>query len=656
MAAKREEEAYGSQGNDGNRLVEENHEMNDVSINNCENGNVIDTPAALNIIDEWMNNEYHREMELPVKQFQFWYDAICTNSVIFISDLLSKCDGAKQNLLVNGRFKYDKQPFTRKQKESENVYSMLELPLFIAVYHQSYETIKILIKEGVDVLQQDMVNNNIIHCIVLSSSLNQEADYSKLYNTFVHQISLEEKKKLLLSENKDNLRPLELAAQLNEYAIQECILQTRGVYAHSKGYFGVHELVYYDVTDYESLGEGRCLKSPLWYLTHVTNTILAREADSKFILSPVIMTWCTMKKKNNQHIVWLWFLIRALFHIMVVVASGYFNEVFSFLEHDKLIGNVNISIYNSPNCREELKAYNLSTCDEKVLSVYFCEKHSDLPLYVISAIVFIACCLIFINDVIYEIVSFSKRCCTKNGADRKILKGGPLVSTRFYSNAQSLLAICVIGSVLGLIFSTEYDVHTLLHVGVVFYVGVILLNVWAALFFFQFLPHIGYFVLAVQRMVGETVKFVVIYILFLFGFSEAFSNVLTLNGFCSSTGFGDRRMSLYTTFTAMFNMIDSSEFSTYVKTNFTVGLVHIIYVMLVGVLLLNFLVAIMSDSIISVSDNRTILMILQRLHTSLLLEYTIGRVCRIWYKNRQKIHLVNEEGRLYLPCFILKDI
>ena len=160
------------------------------------------------------------------------------------------------------------------------------------------------------------------------------------------------------------------------------------------------------------------------------------------------------------------------------------------------------------------------------------------------------------------------------------------MSTRFYGNAQSLLAFCVIATLVLLLVGNWFNIPLILNLGVGLYICVILLNVWALLFFFRFLPHIGYFVVAVQRMIGDVVKFFIIYALFLIGFSDAFDNVLTLNGFCSGTGFENKIMSLYTTFTTMFDMLDGDSFPNYVRENFTVGLVHILYVMLVGVLLL----------------------------------------------------------------------
>ena len=85
-------------------------------------------------------------------------------------------------------------------------------------------------------------------------------------------------------------------------------------------------------------------------------------------------------------------------------------------------------------------------------------------------------------------------------------------------------------------------------------------------------------------MVGETFKFTLIFMLFLFGFSEAFANVLFVNGFCDVPDFSGTLMSLYSTFTVMLNMV---HFSEYVQSNLSLGFVHVTYVMQVGVLLLN---------------------------------------------------------------------
>ena len=129
-------------------------------------------------------------------------------------------------------------------------------------------------------------------------------------------------------------------------------------------------------------------------------------------------------------------------------------------------------------------------------------------------------------------------------------------------------------------------------------------------------------------------------------------NVLKVSGFCGDTGFDKFLDGFYSTFTVMLNMID---FSKYIEANFMIDLLHIAYVLFVAVLLLNFLIALMSSSVMIVNEDRDVLMKLQKLHISLMLEHYVKPCPRFMYDRLQKRHLVLANGRVYIPCLeILK--
>ena len=48
-------------------------------------------------------------------------------------------------------------------------------------------------------------------------------------------LSINEKRMLLMMENEEKLRPLELAAQMQEFELQMAILKTREVYSFFQG-------------------------------------------------------------------------------------------------------------------------------------------------------------------------------------------------------------------------------------------------------------------------------------------------------------------------------------------------------------------------------------------------------------------------------------
>ena len=456
---------------------------------------------------------------------------------------------------------------------------------------------------------------------------------------------------LLFSENSDGLRPLEYASKMNEFVLMECILQTKGIYAFSRGTVGVYEQIYYDVTDYEYVGKGRYLKSPVWYVTHLTEEALKRKETRDVILSPTMMLWYKFKEESTSCLMYTWFFFRILFHIMVFIGSGYLKEIFVQTKFG------NSLVYT---CEDVINGttVNLTNCERQVMLTICSNIWEHIPMFVSLILVVFISALIILTNVVTYVLYFGKTYCTRKGLARKIVSGGSLVSTRFYDRAQFLLALSIVTCFIFLfVNSFTYNLHLLQaelwnNLAVVSFVCVILLNSWALLYFFQFLPHIGYFVLAVQQMVGETFKFTLIFMLFLFGFSEAFADVLFISGFCDVPEFSDKSISLYSTFTVMLNMVS---FSEYVQSNVSLGFVHVTYVMLVGVLLMNFLIALLANSMYKVSEYRTILMILQRLHRSMLLEWKHSGCCFICLRKRKQ-YLVKENGRLYLPCFVRKPL
>ena len=620
------------------------------AFDNCKE--VLKCTEALRCIKEWKSSSSYAELQMPAMQFNFWFDAIKENNSTLVEEILSRCDEQEKRLLLDGHFQFHNQCLLKSTALTyQNLTCTFELPLFLAVHFQSIKVLKIMFQSGIDISQNDFRGNNVIHGLVLSSSSASDKNYRSMYAYLMKSLSTSDKKRLLLAENNDGLRPLEYASKLDEFGLQECILQTKDVYAFSKGNVGVYEQVYYDVTDYECIGRGRYLKSPLWYMTHLSKESLESNTTRGAILSPVMRSWYKVKEQNTASIIRIWFFFRTLFHIMVVLMSGFLRTIFTQFKYD------NHLILNNLTCTDFLNGtqYNLTECEGDFVKS-LCQGFTMRALgFLIGCIVLGTSAIIVIVNVTDGLVSLWKTHCNKKGIARKIVSGGSLVSTRFYHVAQFLLALSIVGCAFMIFLQVQFHEHDsrftqLMHnISVLLFISVILLNGWAMLYFLQFLPHMGYFVLAVQRMVGETFKFIFIFLLFLFGFSEAFANVLAVNGFCHVPEFKDKAISLYSTFTVMLNMINLNE---YMQSNFTLGLVHFTYVLMVAVLLLNFLIALMANSMGSVSEYRTVLMTLQRLHISLLLEWKYSRVCCLWYKRKQSQYLVRENGRLYLPCFV----
>ena len=73
------------------------------------------------------------------------------------------------------------------------------------------------------------MRNNIIHTLIIHTSRHQELLHLKMYDYIVALISHEKLTSLLLAENADGLRPVELAAYFHTLRLLDAILRTAGL-------------------------------------------------------------------------------------------------------------------------------------------------------------------------------------------------------------------------------------------------------------------------------------------------------------------------------------------------------------------------------------------------------------------------------------------
>ena len=77
---------------------------------------------------------------------------------------------------------------------------------------------------------------------------------------------------------------------------------------------------------------------------------------------------------------------------------------------------------------------------------------------------------------------------------------------------------------------------------------------------------------------------------------------------------------------------------------------------MVPILLVNFLIALMSNSVSDVAENRYLIMTLQRLSAALLVESRLEKIIPSIYQFQQRGRYVVQDGKVYVECFILKDM
>ena len=106
---------------------------------------------------------------------------------------------------------------------------------------------------------------------------------------------------------------------------------------------------------------------------------------------------------------------------------------------------------------------------------------------------------------------------------------------------------------------------------------------------------------------------------------------------------------LFSTFTIMLNMINLREIEG--PEPVSLYFLHVLYVFMMSILLLNFLIAVFSDSVNNVNQNHSVIYDIQTLSIIHTVENRLQWLFRKWYPHSCKRLFVCERDRIYLPVY-----
>lgn len=579
--------------------------------------------SDLGAVSERLNRVFSEQEEhgdkMDINMFQFWFDAIEQDNAPLVEETLSQSNEMQKRILIDGRFVFDIPEGSLKSVAKQRLPCAFERPLVLAAVFRSKKVLSAFLRGKVDVFIQDINTSTVLHGIIWSVALNPslELEYIAIYELLINTLSKDQKKHLIFLEDSEGLRPIELATRLCTFGIFQTILDTEGVYLYNKGHLGGYVCTWFDVTDYESSSHGqRCDRSPLKMLVALEKEHLKNAQNTKLLQHPAIAKWIQNKIITNVPYLTAWFLTRLAYTFLIFVgATAERNAV-------------------GQNQRNDTNAF----CPEPLFDV------SSLTFWIITYLAIAFSVIIVLYDTIDNFLYQIK---FKHQDSRLYHVFGSrnfVVRTRFYRVCNFLLAAAV------LTFHTSNFLHKSAITSKA-YMLTNILNIWSLLFFIQLLPALGYFVTIIQRMLKDMFHFLVLYVILFFSFSQTFYNLFYMGTVCTEE-FHTVPMSMYSTFRIMLNMID---LTGYQGTDMTdVAILHISYVIVVPILLVNFLIALMSNSVSDVAENRYIIMTLQRLSAAILVEERLAKFIPQVYRWQQRSLLVVKDGRVYVECFIMK--
>ena len=546
-----------------------------------------------------------------------WLAAVMEDDVETAHMQLQHAGDVEKHLLLEGWIPSDSfwSTWTCKEAEIQKIMT-IQRPLSLAAVCGSYGVITELYKAGIDVFQMDKFGNNVIHTLIIHASRRetQESKYLEVFNYFARLLPSDTFSKLLLAENTSSLRPLEMAAHFQTFRLMDAMLKNPESYLNKQVKCGTIFIDVFDVTEYECDSQRRpWANSPMFLLTFLRCAKLKSEFTTEFFTKGCIGKWLETRKKIYLPFIILWAAIRLLVILIAFLPAGLTDSV---VAESKVCGLL-ISVPDS--------------------------------LKTTSCIFLIISTTAFLVYDLYDIVNFYRlsKPWSKTYAQ---LKGDQVVRYQFYRIQQFLLNLVILTSCLNRMSWYLWKQSMPVYPAQVLFLIIVANSMWSMLYFAQLVPIIGTYVMATQRMMYSLGKFFIVMMIFVTPFVMIFPKFILKNDddTCPDE-YSSVVSSWYTGFTTILNMNSFRAFDA--PSRESLWLIHVLYVIIVAVLMLNFLIAIFADSYTEVANNPEVVTNVQWMAIMATIDFRIPR-CMYpavrWLKQR---HFSCIDGHFYVKDF-----
>ena len=575
-----------------------------------------------------------RTSHLDSTVFAYWYAIIESNQVDKFNEIISSCNDEEIKLLLTGSFLY---PFVEDSPKCRAFCFSIEQscerfkmhkPFILAASFGSVDIFKqivSLISEN-DIISVDHDDFNVVHALVLSLHKRQELGkldtvrpYTSIYNTLMASISHEGRHHLLMQANKKGFRPLELAAHLGQTEFFMTIFKEKDIYRFPQQKTGMMTCVLYDVTDYEAWESNgsRALMSPLRQFK-VFHSQISRQSDStpvnlEIVKEPVMQMWMKTKFRMNTPFMFLQLLLRVGLWLSILFSTPG-------------LENVDISEFNADGPTQ--------TCESVLEQI-----PSDELLWTSFGVSVLW--VLWEGTLIIRLLVLSRR---QGYSWEVVLKPEVTLDAMLHKLIFWLIALYAVISPLFryLVALKGNQIIVLLH-SVVSASGVMSLT-----YILQTIPAIGIYVICVIEMGIVITSFLPVFLLFFASLTGSFMMTSLTVHYCSPY-FPTFFVAIYNTFRIMLNLLDPSSFQT--STPDPLYFLHVVFVLLVPILLLNFLIGLMSNAVNTVIGHAEVLFLFNRTQVALTVENETSLLLRGLYALRAHHFFLAKNGRIYIKCF-----
>ena len=591
-----------------------------------------DLTSRSNNIDKCVPPISEMALEDIFSQPKEWLAALKDNNVNKATRIFTSASPDFKEFLLNGDVEYydGRKPddAASLKNANEDMRFCITKPLHAAAIYHSNDVVTFLYSTGIDVFQVDDWQNNVFHKLIQAASLDM-INENRYEETLVHirdLLSDVEVKRLLLAENSFSLRPLEFATFHGCMEMMDLILETKGVYLYEETNVGYNIVQYFDFSDYEMFDENippRFYSSPLVFAMFMETSRIKHYHAYTMLNDHVLRELLHAKIKMNWPFICLWFLFRVFYTGLFFTAALGDNGPILTTEFN-----------NTSNSFEFIKTCTSHDIDEGIELWY--------ALSTLSA-------MILIHDL-WEYISFRKW--LPAGVYAKIRQRNSVAHSSFFSRTQILTCFSMIGiTCCQMLRKRNHDIPiTLDHI---FFALISYGCVWGLLYFFQVLPWMSIYAIAVQRMLKDFIRFTFIFALFFVVFTLSFRRVLKGNPDACSQHFETPIESAYSTFLVIINLMD---FQCYENADkISLYILHIGFVFFVVILLLNFLIAIMAKSFSDVYEQRHVIIQIQRLSLVNSLQLRLAWPLRAIYRKLQTRAFECHGRRLLIKRVTVQD-
>ena len=433
-----------------------------------------------------------------------------------------------------------------------------------------------------------------------------------MFKKLLSILTSDQKTKLMMEENEDGLRPFEFASQQNVFDIVPVILTE--VYATQSEVIGGFTYQCYDITEYECHKTGnRLSKCPLHFMVYMD--VLSKKYSTNVFDVVIIKHWINGKLKANFPLMFLWLLFRILhytmytaldiMHVTSKTSANFTCANFLLQEGDYewsqleiFVGSILLLIYSG----------GMLIFDIVEFLYYYCSKH---------------------HRIMYKSVTGKRNCTVQEG---------------FYRANQFILHLLTLTGCIIIALDVKDDSNLMSWIRL----AAPLSFSWSILYFVQLVPVLGHFVIIMQRMMKTMLVFSVIFLFMMSPFMLVFgvSILQSETATCDDNLVGTVDKAFYTMFNMMLNSMDMS-----MNRSFLTQLLHVTFVFMVAILMINFLIAMMSDSVSDIIQNKSAIVAIQRLSVCVVLERRFGRLLSRYYDMMKGKHFIVIDDKIYMPMF-----